>query len=45
MEEEERPRGGIPFRLYADYFAAGGNSLVLILLVVLFIVAQVRLCY
>ena len=42
MESEERPRGNIPYALYIRYFRAGGNYVVLLLLLVLCVCAQVK---
>ena len=41
VESEERPRGNIPYALYLRYFRAGGNYVVLLLLLVLCVCAQV----
>lgn len=40
VDTEERPRGSIAWSLYVRYFRAGGNDLVLLLLVVLCVCAQ-----
>ena len=41
VETEERPRGNIACSLYVRYFRAGGNCVVLLVLLVLCVGAQV----
>ncbi|XP_078379983.1 ATP-binding cassette sub-family C member 4-like [Oculina patagonica] len=45
VESEERPRGNIPYSLYLRYFRAGGNCVILLVLLVLCVGAQGALTF